>query len=186
MAAQNFETWLEAELRESLGALMTSVKPAQGYRSRNRTRRRILLAPGLAVGAAAKAGIAFAAAAAVTAGTATAITGSPDPAVWGQRVEVQVEHCKQLLDSRQHGIGDCVSDLVSKPDRPRGGRQKPTQSQPPASTDRSQPTSQPSSTQEQPQSSGSPGQMGEGDDGSSKHPKDPALQQSDSPHSGHD
>ena len=186
MSAQNFDTWLEAELCESFGALMTSVKAAQGFRPRNRTRRRILLAPGLAIGAAVKAGIAFAAAAAVTAGTATAITGSPDPAVWEQRVEVQVEHCTQILGSRQRGIGDCISDLVSKPDRPRGVRQKPTESQPPTSTDQSKPASQPSSAQDQPQPSGSPGQTGEGDKGSSKHAKDPASKQSDSPHTDQD
>ena len=193
MAAQNFDTWLEAELRESLGGLMTAATPAVGFRPRTRMRRRILLpfAPGLAVGAAAKAGIVFAAAAAVIAGTATAISGSPNPAVWGQRVEVQVAHCKQLRDRQPQGIGHCVSDLASKPDRPRGGMQKPTQAQPPTSTDRSQPTPkptpQPSPTQDQAQSDSGPGQTCGGDDGSSKHAKDPDSKHSDPPpHSCHD
>lgn len=67
----------------------------------------------LPAAAAAKAIAAVAAVAAAGAVTATAVTGSPNPQVWGQKVEAQVELCKAQLKTGQHGIGDCVSDFAS-------------------------------------------------------------------------
>ncbi len=68
----------------------------------------------LPAAAAAKAIAAVAAVAAAGAVTATAVTGSPNPQVWGQQVKAAVEQCKDNLQTGQHGIGDCVSDFASK------------------------------------------------------------------------
>lgn len=68
----------------------------------------------LPASAAAKAVAAVAAVAAAGAVTATAVTGSPNPEVWGQRVKTEVATCKAKLDSGQHGIGECVSDFASQ------------------------------------------------------------------------
>jgi hypothetical protein len=68
----------------------------------------------LPAAAAAKAVAAVAAVAAAGAVTATAVTHSPNPQVWGQQVKAAVEQCKDDLKSGQHGIGDCVSDFASQ------------------------------------------------------------------------
>lgn len=68
----------------------------------------------LPAAAAAKAVAAVAAVAAAGAVTATAVTHSPNPQVWGQQVKAAVEQCKDDLKSGQHGIGDCVSDFASR------------------------------------------------------------------------
>lgn len=68
----------------------------------------------LPASAAAKAVAAVVAVAAAGTVTATAVTGSPNPQVWGQQVKAAVEQCKDNLQSGQHGIGDCVSDFASK------------------------------------------------------------------------
>jgi hypothetical protein len=41
--------------------------------------------------------------------TATAATGSPNPAVWGATVTAAVTTCKNDLKDGVHGIGSCVS-----------------------------------------------------------------------------
>ena len=74
---------------------------------------------------------ALAALASTAAGAATeaAITGSVNPADWGQQVRQQVVACKAALETDQHGIGACVSafakqhgQLVSDQHRASGAR----------------------------------------------------------------
>lgn len=55
--------------------------------------------------------VALVAAAAVT---EAAITGSADPANWGQQVRQQVIACKAALATGEHGIGKCVSAFASQ------------------------------------------------------------------------
>ena len=55
--------------------------------------------------------VAILAAAAVT---EAAITGSADPANWGQQVRQQVIACKAALKSGEHGIGQCVSAFAKQ------------------------------------------------------------------------
>ena len=43
-----------------------------------------------------------------------AITGSADPANWGQQVRHQVSVCKAALATGEHGIGQCVSAFASQ------------------------------------------------------------------------
>jgi hypothetical protein len=65
--------------------------------------------------AAAKALAAVAAVAAAGAVTATAVTHSPNPDIWGQRVVSTVRACQSAAaKSGTHGIGDCVSDFASQ------------------------------------------------------------------------
>ena len=65
----------------------------------------------LPASAAAKAVAAVVAVAAAGTVTATAVTGSPNPQVWGQQVSEKVEWCKADLHTG-HGIGECVSDFA--------------------------------------------------------------------------
>src|SRR6266571_2271773 len=46
--------------------------------------------------------------------TATAVTGSPNPAVWGKAVTAAVTTCKADLKDGVHGIGPCVSDVAKQ------------------------------------------------------------------------
>jgi hypothetical protein len=56
--------------------------------------------------------VAAAAATVAIAAAETAVTGSVDPTVWGQKVKEQVDTCKDALAAGQHGIGKCVSDFA--------------------------------------------------------------------------
>lgn len=47
-------------------------------------------------------------------GAKTAITGSPNPFVWGQQVKRHVLSCKRELAPGQHGIGRCVSAFARR------------------------------------------------------------------------
>ena len=51
-----------------------------------------------------------------------AITGSADPANWGQQVRQQVIACKAALETGQHGIGKCVSAFASQHGQVMSGR----------------------------------------------------------------
>jgi hypothetical protein len=44
----------------------------------------------------------------------TVVTGSINPADWGQQVVHQVQKCKDALAPGSHGIGDCVSSFSSQ------------------------------------------------------------------------
>jgi hypothetical protein len=63
--------------------------------------------------------VAVLAAAAVT---EAAITGSADPANWGQQVRQQVISCKAALKTGEHGIGPCVSAFASQHGQVMSGR----------------------------------------------------------------
>ena len=65
------------------------------------------------------AAVAILAAAAVT---EAAITGSADPANWGQQVRQQVIACKAALATGEHGIGQCVSAFASRHGQEMSGR----------------------------------------------------------------
>ncbi len=85
--------------------------------------KRLLGGAGAAIGLKVVTGFAVAAFAAVVAGAATevAVTGTLNPADWGQQVQKTVDTCKdRLRASGTRGIGPCVSafakqhgDLVS-------------------------------------------------------------------------
>ncbi len=112
---EQFDAWLERELQRQLNAVAPrSPRPAQAWYQAAMPSRRYGMLRILPAAAAAKAIAAVAAVAAAGAVTATAVTGSPNPQVWGQQVKAQVESCKDALKTGQHGIGDCVSDFASK------------------------------------------------------------------------
>lgn len=69
-------------------------------------------------------GFAVAALAVVAAAAVTeaAITGSADPANWGQQVRQQVIACKAVLETGEHGIGQCVSAFASHHGQVMSGR----------------------------------------------------------------
>lgn len=46
--------------------------------------------------------------------TATAVTGSANPAVWGKTVTAAVTDCKGKLKDGMHGIGSCVSAVAKQ------------------------------------------------------------------------
>ncbi len=72
---------------------------------------------GAAIGVKILTGIVVSAAAVTIAGAATevALTGSPNPLVWGQQVTQQVEACKaSAARLGTHGIGECVSDFANQ------------------------------------------------------------------------
>jgi len=78
--------------------------------------KRLLSGGRAALAVKAATGFAVAALAVVAAAAATeaAITGSADPANWGQQVRLQVIACKAALETGEHGIGPCVSAFASQ------------------------------------------------------------------------
>jgi hypothetical protein len=93
--------------------------------------RKILSGAGAALVVKVLTGVAVAAFAATAAGAAAeaTITGSLNPADWGQQVKHQVAVCKADLATGEHGIGACVSafakqhgKLVSAEHRASGSR----------------------------------------------------------------
>jgi len=46
--------------------------------------------------------------------TATAATGSANPAVWGKTVTAAVADCKGKLKDGMHAIGSCVSEVAKQ------------------------------------------------------------------------
>ena len=80
-------------------------------------KKKLLGGAGAAIGLKILTGIAVAAAAVTVAGAATevALTGSPNPLVWGQQVTQQVAACKaSAARLGEHGIGECVSDFANQ------------------------------------------------------------------------
>jgi hypothetical protein len=93
--------------------------------------RKLLSGAGAALVVKALTGFAVAALAATAAGAAAeaTISGSLNPADWGQQVRHQVAACKAELATGEHGIGACVSafakqhgKLVSAENRASGAR----------------------------------------------------------------
>jgi len=78
--------------------------------------KRLMGGAGVALGLKLATGLAIAAFAAVAAGATTevAVTGSLNPADWGQQVKTTVADCKAKLAAGEHGIGDCVSDFATQ------------------------------------------------------------------------
>ena len=78
--------------------------------------KRLLSGGRAALAVKAATGFAVAALAMVSAAAVTeaAITGSADPANWGQQVRLQVIACKAALETGEHGIGPCVSAFASQ------------------------------------------------------------------------
>ncbi len=79
--------------------------------------KRLFGGAGAALGVKLLTGIAVAASAAVVAGAATevALTGSVNPANWGQNVTQAVQTCKDTLRaSGTRGIGPCVSAIAKQ------------------------------------------------------------------------
>jgi hypothetical protein len=59
-------------------------------------------------------GVALLALGAAGVATETAVTGSTNPANWGQQVVEQVQDCKAALTPGSHGIGQCVSAFAKQ------------------------------------------------------------------------
>ena len=98
-----FDSWLSSELDRGLGGL----RPRPRLGAPGRARRVTLKAAAVAVAAVlVTSGVALAA--------GTAVTGTPNPVVWGQQVQAKVQSCQQALQSGQHGIGHCVSSFAKQ------------------------------------------------------------------------
>jgi hypothetical protein len=115
--AGDFESELERELHRILDPIAAGPIPLRGARNSGGIMKRLLGGAGVALGLKIVTGIAVAAAAAIVAGAATevAVTGSPNPMVWGQQVKQTVESCKDTLRaSGTRGIGPCVSAFAKQ------------------------------------------------------------------------
>jgi hypothetical protein len=99
----DFDRWLEDELRRGSSALARRPVPAEprylsvrrhhGLRPLSRGVLAVLSAVTLAGGGAA----------------AAAASGSPTPQLWGQQVQAVVSSCRDSLSAGFAGVGDCVS-----------------------------------------------------------------------------
>lgn len=122
-----FERWLEQELRRTVGSAQgpspRAAQAAYGAASRSGGKALAIKSGFLAaVTGKGAAGLAVAALAVGGGGAAAAATGSTNPSDWGQHVVQVVESCKDQSsgastagsDSKDdHGIGQCVSAMVS-------------------------------------------------------------------------
>ncbi len=112
----DFERELERELHRILDPTVAAPIPFRRAPSGGITKR-LLGGAGVALGLKLATGFAVAVFAAAAAGATTevAITGSLNPADWGQQVTKTVADCKKAAAAAgQHGIGDCVSDFASQ------------------------------------------------------------------------
>ncbi len=111
----DFERELERELHRVLDPIAAAPIPFRRAPS-GALARRLLGGAGVALGLKLATGVAIAAfaAAAIGATTEVAVTGSLNPADWGQQVKTTVADCKAKLAAGQHGIGDCVSDFATQ------------------------------------------------------------------------
>lgn len=113
-----FDGWLDQQLQEAAGSHVgPSPLPAQAVyqtASWGGPRLSVLARAATLISAKGAAGIALAmlAAGAVGAAAEAAVTGSPDPTVWGQQVKAQVVTCTDALAPGSHGIGSCVSKFA--------------------------------------------------------------------------
>ena len=111
-----FESDLEHELHRVLDPLAAEPIPARRTSTSPIRTRTVLGGAGAAVAVKLVSGFAVAALAATAAGAATeaAITGSLNPADWGQQVRQQVQQCKDTLRPDTRGIGQCVSAFAKQ------------------------------------------------------------------------
>lgn len=101
--SEDFDSWLTTELDRGLAGR----RPRARFDAPRRAHRLTLKAAVIAVAAVlVTGGVALAA--------GTAVTGTPNPAVWGQQVQHQVDACRHQLTSGQHGIGHCVSQFAKQ------------------------------------------------------------------------
>ena len=110
---ERLDAWLDGELRRLLNPVAERPAPAPRYRRARvggRLSLRFASGAGAAFGAKAATGLVVAAFAAGA--TATAITGTANPADWGTTVEQAVEQCRSTAVS--DGIGGCVSAVASQ------------------------------------------------------------------------
>jgi hypothetical protein len=111
----DFEREMEQELRRILDPMTAGPIPARRALQPGGTMKKLLGGAGAAIGVKILTGIAVAAAATTFAVAATevAITGSVNPANWGQQVTSQVEACKaSAARLGVHGIGQCVASFA--------------------------------------------------------------------------
>jgi hypothetical protein len=121
----DFETELERELHRILDPIAAAPIPLRRAPSSGGIMKRLLGGVGAALSLKLLTGIAVAASAVVLAGAATevAVTGSLNPANWGQQVKQQVSGCKaSAARLGVHGIGECVSDFASSKARQNEGK----------------------------------------------------------------
>jgi hypothetical protein len=115
----DFERWLEQQLQnQAVKQSGPSPLPAQAqYHSaylQGGPHMSVLAKAVTVVSAKGAIGLAVAALAIGTVGAEAAITGSANPANWGQQVVLQVQKCKDALAPGSHGIGDCVSTFAKQ------------------------------------------------------------------------
>ena len=119
MEGGDFERWLEQQLQnQAVKQSGPSPLPAQAqYHSaylQGGPHMSVLAKAVTVVSAKGAIGLAVAALAIGTVGAEAAITGSANPANWGQQVVLQVQKCKDALAPGSRGIGDCVSTFAKQ------------------------------------------------------------------------
>jgi hypothetical protein len=116
MADMNsFERELEHELHRILDPMTAGSIPVRRSMQPGGSMKKLLGGAGAAIGVKILTGIAVAAAATTFAVAASevAITGSINPANWGQQVKTQVDACKaSAARLGVHGIGQCVASFA--------------------------------------------------------------------------
>jgi hypothetical protein len=112
----DFDREIERELDRVLRPFAGAPIPAWRVPASPRMVKKVVGGASAAVAAKLATGFAVAALAAAGAGVVTeaTITGSLNPADWGQQVKHQVATCKAALSTADHGIGDCVSSFASQ------------------------------------------------------------------------
>jgi hypothetical protein len=123
----DFESELERELHRILDPIAAAPIPLRRAPVSGGIMKRLLGGVGAALSLKLLTGIAVAASAVVLAGAATevAVTGSLNPANWGQQVKQQVSDCKaSAARLGVHGIGECVSDFASSKARQNEAKDK--------------------------------------------------------------
>jgi hypothetical protein len=111
----NFEHEMEYELHRILDPITAGPIPFRRPMQPGGSMKKLLGGAGAAIGIKILTGIAVAAAATTFAVAATevAITGSVNPANWGQQVTNQVTACKaSAVRLGVHGIGQCVASFA--------------------------------------------------------------------------
>jgi hypothetical protein len=111
----DFEREMEHELHRILDPMTAGPIPFRRPMQPGGSMKKLLGGAGAAIGVKILTGIAVAAAATTFAVAATevAITGSVNPANWGQQVTTQVNACKASAERLGvHGIGQCVASFA--------------------------------------------------------------------------
>ncbi|HEV1991356.1 MAG TPA: hypothetical protein VGR34_00660 [Candidatus Dormibacteraeota bacterium] len=111
----DFERELEDELHRIVDPMTAGPIPIRrATAASGGTMKRLLGGAGAALGLKIATGFAVAALAATAAVAATevALTGSINPANWGQQVKEEVADCKAAVAPGEHGIGQCVSSFA--------------------------------------------------------------------------